>query len=71
MQNWKDRIKKISDKNPALKTIIGVALIIYGLLALFTPFTPGSWLIVVGLELLGVHWAIWDNIKAKLKKKKS
>ena len=37
-----------------VKKIIGIVLIIAGLLALFTPFTPGSWLALIGLELLGL-----------------
>ena len=37
------------------KKIIGVILIIVGLLALFTPFTPGSWVALIGLELLGIR----------------
>jgi hypothetical protein len=42
-----------------MKTIIkktfGVFLIIIGLLALLTPLTPGSWLALVGMELLGIR----------------
>jgi hypothetical protein len=38
-----------------IKKIIGVILIIVGLIALFTPFTPGSWLALIGLELLGIR----------------
>ena len=37
-----------------VKKIIGIVLIIVGLLALFTPFTPGSWMALIGLELLGL-----------------
>ena len=51
-----------------LKKIIGVLLIIIGLAALFTPFTPGSWLIFVGLELLGFRILFWDKIKARFQK---
>jgi len=36
-----------------VKKVIGVALIIVGLVALVTPFSPGSWLALIGLELLG------------------
>jgi uncharacterized protein YqgC (DUF456 family) len=50
------------------KKIIGVLLIIIGLAALFTPFTPGSWLIFVGLELLGLRMLFWDKIKARIQK---
>jgi uncharacterized protein YqgC (DUF456 family) len=38
-----------------LRIIIGIILIILGLMALVTPFTPGSWLAVIGLELLGLR----------------
>ena len=38
-----------------LKKILGVVFIILGFLALITPFTPGSWLILVGLELVGLR----------------
>ncbi|MBX4186700.1 MAG: hypothetical protein KW802_00340 [Candidatus Doudnabacteria bacterium] len=48
-----------------LKVIAGIILIIIGFIALVTPLTPGSWLIFVGLSLLGVHIALWDKIKAK------
>jgi len=51
------------------KTILGILLIILGLLALITPFTPGSWLAFVGLELLGVRIAFWEKIKEYLFRK--
>jgi hypothetical protein len=38
-----------------IKKVIGVILIIVGLAALLTPFTPGSWLALIGLELLGIR----------------
>lgn len=38
-----------------IKKVIGVILIIIGLFALVTPLTPGSWLALIGLELLGVR----------------
>lgn len=38
-----------------VKKTIGVVLVILGLVALLTPATPGSWLIPIGLELLGVR----------------
>ena len=34
---------------------LGVVLILAGLLALLTPLTPGSWLMFIGFELLGVR----------------
>jgi hypothetical protein len=47
------------------KMILGVILILVGIFALITPFTPGSWLAFVGLELLGVRVAFWDKIKTR------
>ncbi len=38
-----------------IKKVIGVILIIYGIFALLTPLTPGSWLALIGLELLGIR----------------
>ncbi|MDP2932736.1 MAG: PGPGW domain-containing protein [bacterium] len=48
----------------AIRKTIGLLLIMIGLAALFTPFTPGSWLIFVGLELLGFRMVFWNKIKA-------
>ena len=46
-----------------VKKTSGIILVIIGLLALITPFTPGSWLIFIGLELLGFRILFWDKIK--------
>ena len=48
----------------AHKKVVGVVLIILGLLALLTPFTPGSWVIFIGLEFLGLRSIFsdrWNN----------
>jgi hypothetical protein len=68
MKNIKEWFKKILDKDFRHKKLVGVVLIILGFLALITPFTPGSWLIFVGLGWLGVRLAIWDRIKDKFLK---
>lgn len=57
-------------KRTTYKKVIGVLLIIIGVVALVTPFTPGSWLIFVGLEFMGIRVLFWDKIKAKLKNMK-
>jgi hypothetical protein len=44
-----------------IKKVIGVILIIYGIFALLTPITPGSWLAIIGMELLGIHLVIFDR----------
>jgi hypothetical protein len=73
-------MKKIAKKS------IGVICIILGFLALVTPLTPGSWLILIGLEILGLGFLLdgklarflkgknkkrFENIIKKFRKKKS
>ena len=52
------------NKNLARK-IGGIILIVIGLVALFTPLTPGSWLAIIGLELIGVRLAFVEKIKLR------
>ena len=42
-----------------IKKVIGVILILYGIFALLTPFTPGSWLALIGMEMLGIRQFIF------------
>jgi len=58
------------DFKTVLKKIAGVALVILGAAALVTPFTPGAWLIFIGLGLLEFRLVLWDRIKAKFRKQK-
>ena len=51
------------------KKVLGVILIILGFLALVTPFTPGSWLILVGLELLGLRFLLQGKLRFLSKSK--
>lgn len=59
------------------RKIIGIVLIVLGALALLTPFTPGSWLIFIGLGFLGFRLVSEDGklslseLKKKLKNKLS
>ena len=39
----------------AIKIVLGIILILVGVLALLTPLTPGSWLALIGLELVGLR----------------
>ena len=47
---------------------LGVALIALGLIALITPFTPGSWLIFVGAEILGIEMLSRGRVKVFLER---
>jgi hypothetical protein len=44
-----------------IRKVAGVVLIIIGLAALLTPLTPGSWLALIGLELLGIRLLVFKK----------
>jgi len=52
------------------KKIYGTILLFLGFLALATPLTPGSWLIFVGLELLGIGTLTLEKISKFFRKPK-
>ena len=64
----KEYFKKLFSENPKIKKTTGVILVLVGLTALLTPFTPGSWLVFLGLELLGLRFLLLDKIKKIFKK---
>jgi hypothetical protein len=47
-----------------LRYTVGVILVVVGLLALVTPLTPGAWLALIGLELLGLRILLRDKLLA-------
>jgi len=53
----------------ALKIALGIVLIILGVLALLTPLTPGSWLALIGLEILGLRLLVERKIISFLPQK--
>ena len=58
-------IKEYIHNRPKIKKVVGVILILVGLVAFFTPLTPGSWLAIIGLELLGVRILFFDKFWKK------
>ncbi len=55
-----------------LRPVLGVLCLCVGLFALVTPLTPGAWLILIGLELLGLGFLLpkkwreaWQKWKAE------
>ncbi|MFH1866902.1 MAG: PGPGW domain-containing protein [Patescibacteria group bacterium] len=66
---WKEWFKKVFYKNSPANKIVGALLIIVGIAALVTPLSPGSWLIFIGLGLLGVRLVFWERFKVMLKDK--
>lgn len=53
---------------PRLKILIGAFLVIFGLLIHLIPFMPGSWIIVAGLEILGIRLLVQNKLKKRFKK---
>lgn len=53
------------------RIVLGLLLVAIGLFALFTPLTPGSWLALIGLELLGFGFLIPKKLREKLKNLRS
>ena len=51
-----------------LRKVLGVILIILGFIALITPFSPGSWLILVGLEILGLRLLLTRKLSSASRK---
>lgn len=56
-------IKEYIHNRPKTKKAVGVILILIGFVAFITPLTPGSWLAIIGLELLGVRILFFDKFK--------
>jgi len=61
--------KEYINNKPKIKKTIGIILILIGLAALFTPLTPGSWLVFIGLELLGLRILFSDKLLKFWKRK--
>ena len=55
------------ESRPKTRKVIGISLLCIGIAALLTPFTPGAWLALIGLEMLGVrHFAETYSKKSKM-----
>jgi hypothetical protein len=51
------------------RIILGIVLIIIGVLAALTPFSPGSWLALIGLEILGLRILLQQKFLSLLPRK--
>jgi len=60
---------------PIIPTIfrkpVGIFLVILGLILHLIPLFPASWIIVIGLELMGIRILVQDKIKAFLLSRKN
>ncbi len=64
----KEYLRKVWNENPKIRKITGVVLIVIGLVSIITPFTPVGFLLVIGLEILGIRALYWDRLKNWFKK---
>lgn len=53
----------------ASKKIIGIMLIILGIIGWIVPIVPGLWLVLIGLEILGLRLLFQDKLGKWLKKR--
>jgi membrane protein implicated in regulation of membrane protease activity len=60
----RDFFNKLFSNKPILKKVVGVCFVVIGVVALVTPFTPGSWLVFIGFEFLGFRFLVWSKAKA-------
>ena len=58
-------IKEYIHGRPKIKKTVGAVLVLIGLAAFVTPLTPGSWLAIIGLELLGVRILLSDPLRRR------
>lgn len=56
--------------NTKLRIFAGVFFIIFGLLIHLIPLVPGSWAIVIGLEILGIRLLLQNQIHNRFKDSK-
>jgi len=64
----KESLKKVWTENPKIRKVTGVILVIIGLISIITPLTPVGFLLVIGLEILGVRVLFWEKLKNWFKK---
>ncbi len=69
MQKTREYFKKIWLENPKIRKAVAICMIVIGLISIITPFTPVGFLLVLGLEILGVRALYWNKIKAWFGKK--
>ena len=64
----KEYFKKTWNENQKIRKTVGVILVIIGFISVITPFTPVGFLLIVGLELLGIRFLFWEKIRNWFKK---
>lgn len=68
MKVMKSQLKKYWAESPKLIRATGTTLVIVGLLSIITPFTPVGFLLILGLEMLGIRAHVWNKLKHWRKK---
>lgn len=64
----KNYFKRIMNENPRLRKVVGISFIVLGVVIHLIPFLPASWLIFIGLEVLGMRMIFQNKLKNWLHK---
>ena len=60
----KEKFTNFVEKHPRAKKFVGVLSLLIGIVSVLTPFTPLGFMVLVGLELLGIRELVWEKVKA-------
>ncbi|MEI6650580.1 MAG: hypothetical protein WCL23_04065 [Candidatus Moraniibacteriota bacterium] len=63
MIDFVNGMPNVSKIDSRLRKSLGVLVVVIGLLLHLIPLFPASWIIVIGLELLGLRMILWDRLK--------
>jgi uncharacterized membrane protein HdeD (DUF308 family) len=66
IQKKTQNLQRRFHRYPRVLKWVGYSCIIIGVLAFFTPFTPGSWLALVGIEILGIRAIVMKKMRPYL-----
>lgn len=57
-------------KKSKFRKIAGLSMVSLGLVLYLVPLIPGSWAVVIGLEVLGVRLLVETKLKERMKSSK-
>jgi Na+/pantothenate symporter len=65
-----DRARQFTLNTPLLRKLIGIIFLVFGIIFLVTPLTPGGIIItLVGLELLGLEFFLTKKLREKVNRR--
>ncbi len=58
-----EKFHKLLPKNEKWRKVVGIIFILVGIISVITPFTPLGFLLLIGLEVLGIRELAWEKVK--------